>query len=126
MILIARTAFKYGSNVLSQERRFSIGDRVHIPGLSDDERVRLCDSGSLLAAETEAEANELVFQLQHLTFPSDQFGEMDLDLVEKPQAPKMARVNPIGLPPTAPIPTGQLSELGRLLRFSQATKPKQK
>jgi hypothetical protein len=126
MILICRSAFKWGTNVSNQERRFELRGRVHIPGLTDDERVRLCDSGSLLAAETEAEADELVFQLRHLSFPSDGFDEMSLDLIEKPQAPKMARVNPITTPPAAPIRASELSELGRLLRFSQATKPKQK
>ena len=123
--LIARIQFTRYTHKSSEPRGFQPGQIVDLK-LDAAEIAQLCDDGYCLLADTPEQVTALQFELAHLNFPADQFPEIDLDLCVKPQAPKMPRSRPPALPPVAPIRASELSELGRLLRFSQATKPKQK
>ena len=121
--LIARIPFMRHTHKSSEKRGFQPGQIVDLK-LDAAEIVQLCDDAYCLRADTAEEVAALQFELTHLNFPADQFDEMSLDLVEKPQAPKMPRVNPITTPPAAPIPNAQLSPLGKMWRFSESTKPR--
>ena len=121
--LIARCSFARHTYVSTESRRFAIGDRVDLP-LSDEEKIQLCDDAYCLLAESEEQAAQIQFELVHLNFPSDGFDEMSLDLIQKPQAPKMPRSRPPALPPSAPIPNSALSPLGKMWRFSESAKPR--
>ena len=123
MILVARASFVRHTHRSDQSREFAIGDIVDLK-LDQAEITHLLDDGYCLRADTPEQVAALQFELAHLNFPADQFPEMDLDLCVKPQAPKMPRSAPAGIPPVAPIPVSELSPLGKMWRFSQATKPR--
>jgi hypothetical protein len=113
--LVARIPFKSTSRDRVSKREFRPGQLIE--GLDQRQADELVASGYALEVETQSELEALQKQISNLSYPGDDFPEMDLDLIDHPQAPVAARDPgaPVLEPPRYPlvVASNQLGPLGK-------------